>query len=403
VSAPRRSPPRARPRPAPLAGGPVATPRGLALRALIEIGAGARANVLVPGLLARTALDRRDRNLVTEMVYGTCRMQRACDWLVDRHLRRTLEPEVRAALRLGAYQLGWMRIPRHAAVAATVDEVAGPARSLVNAVLRRLADDVERGPVRWPDPATALSYPDWIVTRLAADLGPERARSALETMNRAAQAHERPDGYVQDPASQMVAAHVGAGPGERIADVCAAPGGKATALAGGDRERPALVVALDIDPARSVVVGSNAARLGLPNVAAVVADGRRPPLRPAAWDRVLVDAPCSGLGVLRRRPDARWRVRAADVPRLAALQWELLVAAADLVAPGGRLVYSVCTLTAAETVAVDGRLAAERSDLRPEPPPGPPWAPTGRGALLLPQAADTDGMFVLTLRRAGGR
>ncbi|HET9071906.1 MAG TPA: transcription antitermination factor NusB [Acidimicrobiales bacterium] len=377
--------------------GPAApTARGVALTALVEVAGGARANVVLPRLLGASSLERRDRAFATELTYGTCRMQRACDWLVDRHVRGRTDAEVRAALRLGAYQLAWTRVPPHAAVAATVAEVGGPGRSLVNAVLRRVADDVARGPVRWPDPATALSYPDWVVARLGADLGPAAARAALEQMNVAAAATERDDGYIQDPASQMVAAHVGARPGERVLDLCAAPGGKATALAGAGA---ALVVAADVDPGRSAVVAGNAARLGLATVAAVVADGRRPPLRPGAFDRVLVDAPCSGLGVLRRRPDARWRSQPGDLPRLAALQRELLDAAVPLVRPGGTLVYSVCTLTREETAGIDRWLAAAHPDLVPLPPPGSPWVPAGRGGLLLPQAAGTDGMFALALRR----
>jgi 16S rRNA (cytosine967-C5)-methyltransferase len=368
--------------------------RRLAVDALIAVDGGARANVVVPALLGSGELAARDRALVTELAYGACRMQRACDWLTGRHTRGRLDPQIRAALRVGAYQLGWTRIPPHAAVSATVDVVRGPGRSVVNAVLRRVATDLGRGPVAWPDPATELSYPDWIVARLARDLGPSSARAALVAMNRPASMTVRPDGYVQDRASQLVAAHVGARPGERILDVCAAPGGKATALAGD----PALVVAADLSPARAATVAANAARLDVRDLAVVVADGVVPPWRPASFDRVLVDAPCSGLGVLRRRPDARWRVQPGDVPRLAGLQRRLLTAAVPLVRPGGLLVYSVCTLTREETAGIDGWLARTAPALQPLPPPGAPWQKAGRGALLVPQAADTDGMYVLTLR-----
>jgi 16S rRNA (cytosine967-C5)-methyltransferase len=130
----------------------------------------------------------------------------------------------------------------------------------------------------------------------------------------------------------------------------------------------------------------------------VVADGTVPPWRPGRFDRVLVDAPCSGLGVLRRRPDARWRVQPEDVPRLADLQRRLLAAALPLVRPGGVLVYSVCTLTGEETRGIDGWLARTAPAVLPLPPPGTPWRPAGRGALLLPQAAGTDGMYVLCVR-----
>jgi 16S rRNA (cytosine967-C5)-methyltransferase len=280
-------------------------------------------------------------------------------------------------------------------VSATVEVVRGPGRSVVNAVLRRVATDLGRGPVAWPDPATQLSYPDWIVARLARDLGPTSARAALTAMNRPASMTVRPDGYIQDRASQLVAAHVGARPGERILDVCAAPGGKATALAASD---PALVVAADLAPDRAATVAANAARLDAVDLAVVVADGVVPPWRPASFDRVLVDAPCSGLGVLRRRPDARWRVQPGDVPRLAGLQRRLLSASVSLVRPGGLLVYSVCTLSREETRGIDGWLARTEPDLEPLPPPGAPWQPAGRGALLVPQAADTDGMYVLAFR-----
>jgi 16S rRNA (cytosine967-C5)-methyltransferase len=366
----------------------------------VAIDGGARANVVVPDLLGAGQLEARDRGLVTELVYGTCRMQRACDWLADRHVRGRTDPTVRAALRLGVYQLAYLRVPRHAAVSATVEEVTGPGRSMVNAVLRRVADEVDAGPVRWPDPATQLSYPDWIVARLATDLGSVPARAAMETMNTAAGVTERADGYIQDLGSQMVAAHVGAAAGERILDLCAAPGGKATALAGAG-DPPALVVAGDLGVARSAVVAGNARQLGADNLAAGVADGLEAPWRPRSFDRVLVDAPCSGLGVLRRRPDARWRLHPDDIPRLAELQRRLVRAAIPLVRPGGLLVYSVCTVTRAETAGVDSWLTAEYPELRPVAPPAAPWVPAGRGGLLLPQAAGTDGMFILSLRVPG--
>ena len=160
------------------------------------------------------------------------------------------------------------------------------------------------------------------------------------------------------------------------------------------------VVALDIDAGRLRLVTEASDRLGLDAVYAVLADGRALPLAAGRFDRVLLDAPCSGLGVLRRRPDARWRVSESSIGELAALQRDLLAAAAALVRPGGVLVYSVCTLTRAET---DRRRRVGRRSISTGfdalPPPGAPWQPLGRGALLLPQAAGTDGMFVLALQR----
>lgn len=373
------------------------TARGVALEALVAVEEGARANVVVPQLLERSRLEERDRNLVTELVYGACRMQRACDWISARYVRGRLDAQVRSAIRLGVYQLGWTRIPPHAAVSATVEEVNGPGRTVANAVLRRCASALAGGLPVWPDPATELSYPDWIVERLSRDLGPRDARAALEIMNEPASATVRADGYVQDRASQMVAAYVSAlaGPGSTVLDACAAPGGKSTALAS---DGAGLVVAADLSEPRARVIAANARRTGASAVLAVVADGTAPPWRRRNFDAVLVDAPCSGLGVLRRRPDARWRIRPGDVERLGGIQRGLLRASFDLVRPGGVLAFSVCTLTSAETAGIDNWLSREAPDFEPLPPPGPPWRPAGRGALLLPQAEGTDGMFLLALR-----
>jgi 16S rRNA (cytosine967-C5)-methyltransferase len=182
----------------------------------------------------------------------------------------------------------------------------------------------------------------------------------------------------------------------RVADTCAGPGGKATAIAA----TGAYVVATDVQVARARLILVNARRLDA-DVAVMASDGRAPALRRGSFPRVLVDAPCSGLGVLRRRPDARWRVDAAEVERLAALQRDLVEAAIDLVSPGGDLVYSVCTMTAAETVGIDEWLADAHPELTPLPMPEGAWRAHGRGAILLPQAAGTDGMFLLRVHRGG--
>jgi 16S rRNA (cytosine967-C5)-methyltransferase len=378
---------------------PKVTARGVAITALMAAEEGERANLIVPRLLSASGLDERDRSFVTELAYGTLRMCRACDWLVDQFARGELEPVVRAAARAGAYQLAFMRVPSYAAVSATVSEVPPRARSLLNAVLRRVAALVEAGPLVWPDLGTRLSYPDWVIKRLGEDLGPERAMGALDQMNIAASQTVRADGYTQDPGSQAVAEHMtelmGANPGP-VLDVCSAPGGKATLLAGS----ATFVVGADLAPPRARQVAGNAERLGLHNLSVVVADGTEPPFRAAQFAGVLVDAPCSGLGSLRRRPDARWRVRPDDVGRLAALQRRLLGSVAGLVAPGGVLVYSVCTLTRAETEDVSSWLARELgSGWEVLGAPGPPWEPHGQGAILLPQSAGTDGMYLSAYRR----
>jgi 16S rRNA (cytosine967-C5)-methyltransferase len=362
--------------------------RRVALDALTRIEAdGAYANLVVPALLSRSTLDARDRAFVTDLVYGTTRMRRACDFAVDRFVVKDPAPDARTVLRLGAYQLLFSGVPAHAAVSATVGLAPRRARGFVNAILRRVA----AAPVEWPDLATRLSYPDWVVDRLIAELGQTDAIAALERMNTPPPVTRRADGYVQDLASQWVADLVQAAPAERIADVCAAPGGKATRMA----ETGAFVAAVDVHPARAGLIAANATELGIGagHLGIVAGDGARPPLRAQSFDRVLVDAPCSNLGALRRRPDARWRVEPAEVDRLAALQADLLRAARSLVRPGGVLVYSVCTLTAAESIEHDDggwpALAV----------PAAPWRPYGAGARLLPQDADTDGMTVLRYRR----
>jgi 16S rRNA (cytosine967-C5)-methyltransferase len=430
----------------------VSTSREVALDALVRVEQGAYSNLLLPAMLRESDLDVRDRSFTTDLVYGTLREQRALDHLLrplsDRPLDR-LDPPVRAALRLGAYQLAH-GVPAHAAVSTTVEIAPKTARGYVNGVLRTLA---RLGPP-WPWPegleppalAVRLSYPDWIVERLVADLGYDDARATLTVGNepppiamrvnatratpvevtrelwsagadvaRGALVEEallvRGTGdparlapvvegraTPQDEASQAVVAVLDPQPGETVVDAAAAPGGKSTAI--GERVgEQGRVLAADIHAGRTGLVKAAADRLGLGNVLPVVADGRALPVRPGSTDRVLVDAPCTGIGVLRRRAEARWRIRPEQVGELARLQRELLHAAADAVRPGGVIVYSVCTLTHEETSGIDWAAREELPHLVAEPPPGPPWRPRGRGALLLPHDAKTDGMFVLRLRR----
>ncbi|MDA3041241.1 MAG: methyltransferase domain-containing protein [Actinomycetota bacterium] len=361
--------------------------RRLAIQALTRVSdEGAYANLVLPALLERSTLESRDRGLVTELVYGTTRMQRACDFLVDRFVLDEVQPTVRSALRVGAYQLHFMRTPPHAAVAATVGAVAGRGRSVVNAVLRRVANS----DVVWPDDATRLSYPDWIVSALGEALGRPAALAALETMNRPADVHTRDDGYVQDPASQLVVDAVDAREGDLVLDLCAAPGGKATGLA----SLGARVVAADLRPNRARLIARNATSTGT-RVPVVIADGTSAPFAPRTFDRILIDAPCSGLGSLRRRPDARWRIDAAAPRRLADLQVALVQSAYELLAPGGVLVYSVCTLTDAETIGVLDRVRSTTT-LELLDPPGSPWTPIGSVgcaasvARLLPGGAEPE-------------
>ena len=430
--------------------------RALAIRALVRIETGAYANVVLPPLLRESNLSARDRAQVTEWVYGATRRRRTLDHVlracVDRPIDK-LDPPVRAGLRLGAYQL-MIGISPHAAVGETVSamsKVSPRAKGFVNAVLRKLA---AAGPP-WPLPtgddvesiAIRASMPDWIVQRLVHDLGASDAAAMLAAVNEPGVVTLRVnpmratvvevetelvaagvivtrgalvedallvtgtgdiralpcvrDGRAtpQDQASQMVAALVGASPGDRVLEVGAAPGGKSTAMAEGMSDH-GVVVAVDRHAGRTRLIAEGASRLQLRSVQPVVADGMEPPFADGSFDRVLLDAPCSGLGVLRRRPEARWRLEAHTVDQLAELQPRLLGAAARAVRPGGTLVYSVCTLTNAETVAVDEWAAQALPNFEAIPPPPAPWTPVGRGARLLPSAADTDGMYLLRLQRS---
>jgi 16S rRNA (cytosine967-C5)-methyltransferase len=441
-----------------------AAARALAIEALVRVEAGGYSNLVLPGLLRASELESRDRALVTDLVYGTLRQQGRADHLLVMVSHRPLpelDPPVRAALRLGTYQL-LAGIAPHAALNATVGALSGwtspgsvrRAAPYANAVLRRVAD---LGP-DWPWPAgddpdavaVRTSHPRWIVELLRRDLGDE-AEAVLASANEspavtlrpnplrttpealATELTEDPSGIdiepgrlvpdallvrgagdlarlpavaegratPQDQASQAVAAAVDARSGERILDMAAAPGGKTTALAeamGDD----GFVVAADLNLGRARRVVDSAHRLGLRSISVLATDGRHPPFRDAVrgtggFDRVLLDAPCSGLGVLRRRPEARWRLDPSDVDRLAALQQELLAAAAACVRPGGLVVYSVCTLSREETIDIDAWVAEAHPEFTAAPPPGPPWRQHGRGALLLPTAAGTDGMYLLLL------
>ncbi len=338
---------------------------------------GAYANLLLQSELGRSRLSERDRGFVTELVYGTTRMRRGCDALIDRFLVKEPQPSLRTLLRLGAYQLHFAGVAAHAAVGETVELAPKAARGFVNAILRRVGDT----PMEWPDDAVRLSYPDWIVARLRTELGDE-TEAALSRMNEPAPVSVRDDGYRQDLASQWVAAAVEAAPGERILDLCAAPGGKATAMAASG----AFVIAADLQMHR--------ARL-IQGVPVVVSNAAAPPFPPTSFDKVLIDAPCSGLGALRRRADARWRITEADVGELAALQKRIISAAAPLVRIGGWLMYSVCTMTAEESIDHPVPVGYEPISAAPSAD----WRAYGHGWRILPHDHDTDGMTMIRYRR----
>lgn len=436
---------------------PAPTARDVALEAMVRIEDGAFSHVLLPSMLRRAQLSTADRGQVTALVYGALRGRGRCDFLLEQVLDRpldALEVPVRAGLRLGVQQL-LTGVPAHAAVGETVEaigRVRPKAKGYANGVLRSVA---RLGP-DWPWPsgdddaalAVRTSHPEWIVRRFREDLGLDAALAILDAddetpaltlrVNRAVTdigtvraeleaagvhveiGHLAPDALVvrgtgdprslpavregratpQDEGSQAVVAAVDVRPGERVLDVAAAPGGKTTGLAEG-MGGTGLVVAGDRYAGRTRLVRDAATRLGLDDVVTFVADGRALPFARASFDRVLLDAPCSGLGVLRRRAETRWRLAPEDPELLAALQRDLIVEAAAMVRPGGTLIYSVCTLTTPETIGIDEHAAAVLPAFTPLGIPGVPWIPHGRGALLRPDAVGTDGMFLLRLLAPG--
>jgi 16S rRNA (cytosine967-C5)-methyltransferase len=414
----------------------------------------AYANLVLPAVVSRMRLDARDARLATELAYGTLRMRGTLDWVLSLHVDRPLadvEPSVLDVLRLGAYQLLYTDIPDHAAVGETAGLAGRRAVGFVNAVLRRIAGG--RAAIPWPerdgDLATYLtlrySHPEWIVRMWLAEMGAETTEALLAAGNEAPSTtirveealHDevrrhlqeaglevdqgrwspralrvrgggRPDSWpgwsqgwfgVQDEASVLVADALAPAPGEVVVDLCAGPGGKTAALAAAGGR----VVALEPHAGRAGLVAGTLGRMCAGGRVVVVrADGRHPPVR-AGVDAVLVDAPCTGLGVLRRRPEARWRLREADVEQLADLQFELVRAGFDLLREGGRLVYAVCTVTSAETTGVlDRLLSAEPAAAAVEILPGVPRAAgvaSGPGLQLLPHVHATDGMFVACVER----
>ena len=309
------------------------------------------------------ALSRRDRALLTALVYGVTRWRRELDWLIDRCAER-VQPEIRQHLRVALFQVRHLdKIPRHAAVDEAVELAKGVSRKsagFVNAVLRKAAD------LELPDAVgVRTSHPDWLIERWRRRFKPKELEAILEADNAILPVTVRPNPLrvkhpvdlegdpaadprfeageftVQDETSMKVAPLLDPKPEERILDLCAAPGGKTTHLAElmGGKGR---VVAVDL-PDRIGLVAQSAKRLGLGNIECVAGDGTTIGFK-GAFDAILLDAPCSNTGVLARRPDVRWRLREKDIAGAAALQRGLLENAARLLAPGGRIVYSTCSL-----------------------------------------------------------
>ena len=368
---------------------------------------------------AAEGLEGRERAFAMQLAYGTVQRVRPLDHAIEalgRRPLRKLDPPVRAALRLGAFQLGYTgSVPEHAAVNETVELVraAGLERAVAftNAVMRRLAaglDGVLAGLGEETPRAAALkhSYPDWVAETWWRELGREDALGLMRAQNEPAETAVRTregpkvvdtvppewleSGYAwpQSRGSQLAGTAVGARPGERILDLCAAPGGKATQLAAAGAE----VVAVEKHPGRARELEENARRLGAEGLAVVCADALELPAELTGFDRALVDAPCSGLGVLNSRPDLRWRAEP-----LAELQLALLRAAAQRVRPGGSVTYAVCTMTAAENEEVVDAFGLPADALGAEFPEfRHPRRP--EFLLTLPHVHGTAGFFVARLR-----
>jgi 16S rRNA (cytosine967-C5)-methyltransferase len=332
---------------------------------------------------AAADLDARDRALAQRIAYGTVQRRRTLDYGIDtlgRRPTRKLDPAVLAALRIAAYELGWSEAPAHAVADDAVELVRSAnlerATGFTNAVCRRLAEGFRRLVAELPEGPLKHSYPDWIHDVWVRDFGEEEAL-ALERAQNEPPPLEEYRGMSR--ASRLAAEVVQARPGERVLDACAAPGNK-TSLLQGD------VTAVEINPARASRLAER-----LPNVRVVNADVRE--LDERGFDRALVDAPCSGLGVLNRRPDLRWRSKP-----LPELQRGLLAAAAERTRPGGTIVYAVCTLNADENEAI-----VDASGLEPEPlgEEHPEYAHPKRPEFLLtsPHRHATSGFFIARLRR----
>jgi 16S rRNA (cytosine967-C5)-methyltransferase len=406
-----------------------------------------------------SGLDPRDRALATALAYGTVQRRATLDHvagqLVERPIRR-LDPPVLAALRLGLFELLYMGgAAEHAAVNETVELVKRSSRhaaGLVNAVLRR---GVREAPSilaglddETPEHAALLySVPGWLASQWWEELGAEEARGLLRVVNQPAESALRvntlrasvpevaralpvpsrpaaglPEGLVlegpfdvqgsdlwptgavqpQSRASMLVSRVLDPQPGQRVLDLCAAPGGKTTHLAAlmGDRGE---IVAVERHPGRAAALKRTAARLRAGCVHVEVGDAAAP-RADGPFDRVLVDPPCSGLGTLQSRPDLRWRVRPEAIGELAALQARILAAGAAALAPGGSLVYSVCTISRAEGAEVIQAFLRDHSDFSPsdfgaahdEYGTG---SPKSAGIQLLPHRDGTDGFFIAKLQR----
>lgn len=443
--------------------------RQLAVEILLKVEQRkAYADILLDNALRKTSLSSPDRALLTELVYGTLRWRGRIDWHLERSLLRPLpdaNPYLRNLLRLSLYQLLFLsKVPDYAAVSEGVElakrRSGAAAGGLINAVLRKILREKDRLP--YPDPqqeplrylSAFWSHPEWLVRRWLDSFGRQETELLLKANNQpspltlrvnrlrekrekllqrfsangfaaaaspwspqgiqlqSAAAVDRLPGFqaglfqVQGEASQMVAYLLDPKPGERILDACAAPGGKTTHIAE-LMEDKGEIVATDISARGLEKLKQNVRRLGLSSVSAFVADvsaGLTGALA-VPYDRILVDAPCSGLGTLRSHPEAKWHRQERDIERLGRLQKKILDQLAPHLKPGGILLYATCTLTREENEqAIEGFLS-RHGDFALENaesclPRGARTLVCENYFLALPHRHNTDGFFAARMRKA---
>jgi 16S rRNA (cytosine967-C5)-methyltransferase len=395
-----------------------------AYKILQRVEEGGYADRLLDSYLERNpGMDPRERGLLTELVYGILRLRGRLDFALGNFSRQELqrlEPGALRLLRLGAYQLLELdRIPAHAAVHATVELAhqvgMGRVAGLVNGTLRTLQR--ESANIDWPAPDKLRDYlqhvcslPSWLAKELLRQFPNAESKALAEALTKAAPqtlrantlktdretllaelaeaghsarpCHYVPEGIivekrgqqplpgdhdgwyqVQDEASMLIAHLLDAQPGEKVLDACAAPGGKTTHIAA-LTDNQAHILALEKYPQRVELINQGSKRIGCQGIEARCWDLTETPefLKPDSFDRILVDAPCSGLGVLRRNPESRWSRRPTDIKGLVELQRTILRQVAPLLRSGGHLLYSVCTFTAAETDAIVHNFLATHPD-----------------------------------------
>jgi 16S rRNA (cytosine967-C5)-methyltransferase len=422
-------------------------------------------NLELKHVLDRTPLSPPDAGLVTELVYGTIQRQGTLDFVLSQFVRgKKLQPWVRNLLRLSLYQIRYLdRIPERAAVHEAVEIAKRRGHqgiaSMVNGVLR----NVLRQPDVWeklPEGdsskrmAVAESHPEWLIRRWIRAYGEETTSAICQSNNRAPHTSVRVnslkttrdallqqwkeefpdaeasrlspygivtagghaagtswfrDGYVtvQDESSMLVAPALGVQPGMSVLDACAAPGGKTTHLAELMQNR-GRIVASDVHPHKRDLIAQTARRLGITIIQPIVSDALDlPEKKLGTFDRILLDAPCSGFGVIRRKPDLKWNKTPQDVKEIASLQYRLLERVSTMLAPGGRLVYSTCTIEPEENQEIVRRFVEAHPEFEldtslvddlPEAVTAKADA-SGGYVQILPHHFESDGFFIARIKR----